>query len=133
MSSEHRAPSQVPANKLYVNVGSIVSSITDVSLSTVQWSDDTIGGVSVPGLLSTAGSAILRDMGKTVYLPAGRTSANVSTVLRKVQLIVPGVNVGGDVDTTGAGAGDYLTGYIQMGGLTYGGGNGTFAKVARLN
>jgi hypothetical protein len=135
MSSEHRAPAQMPANKLYVNIASIVSSIVDTNLSTVAWADDSIGSITIPGLLSTPGAAVLRDMGKTVYLPAGSTSASVSTVLRKVQLVAPGTagGVAGEVNMTGAGAGDYLTGYIQLGGMTYGGGNGVPTRVARLN
>jgi hypothetical protein len=131
MSSEHRAPSQVPANKLYVNIASIVSSIVDTNLSSVAWCTETVNGVSVPGLLSTTGSAVLRDMGKTVYLPAGSTAASVSTVLRKVQLVAPG-SAGGVAGAAGTST-EFLTGYIQLGGLTYGGGNGVPAKVARLN
>lgn len=123
----------MPANKLYVNIGTLVSSITDANLSTVTWQGATVGNsLSVLGLLSTPGSAVLRDMGKTVYLPANSTSAVTSTMLRKVQLLVPGVPAG--IDGTGAGTStDYLTGYIQIGGMTYGGGAPQGAKVARLN
>jgi hypothetical protein len=146
MSSEVRAPSQIPANKLYINVGSLLSTITDTNLSTVYWNNSAAAGPigsankTIAGYLSTAGTAVLRDMGKTVYLP-GPTSATVSTVLRKVQLVVPNFpgGVTGDSGFTPAGtmgAGDYFTGYIQLGGLTYGGGAGSgagFAPVARLN
>jgi hypothetical protein len=151
MSSESRAPSQNPVNKLYINIASILSTVTDANLSTVSWNNSAAIGaigsanVTIAGLLSTPGAAVLRDMGKTVYLPAGSTAANTSTMLRKVQLLVPGnINgIAGDSGLTGAGAGDYLTGYIQIGGMTYGGaGAGTsasnatntgLAKVARLN
>jgi hypothetical protein len=76
-------------------------------------------------------------MGKTVYLPAGSTASNTSTMLRKVQLLVPGVanGVAGPDATANSGASDYLTGYIQIGGMTYGGSSGGVnqARVARLN
>jgi hypothetical protein len=136
MSSESRAPSQIPTNKLYVNIASVVGAVTDSNLSTVSWAGATVAGLTVAGLLSTPGSAILRDMGKTVYLPAGSTAANTSTMLRKVQLLVPGVANGvAGPDGTTNGASDYLTGYIQIGGMTYGGSSGApnHAKVARLN
>jgi hypothetical protein len=40
---------------------------------------------------------------------------------------------GTNVSGSGGAIPDYYTGYIQLGGLTYGGGNGTSANVARLN
>ncbi len=144
MSSESRAPSQNPVNKLYINIASILSTVTDANLSTVSWNNSAAAGTGiVAGLLSTPGAAVLRDMGKVVYLPAGSTAANTSTMLRKVQLLVPG-NINGIAGDNGlTGGGDYLTGYIQIGGMTYGGaGAGTsannavntgLAKVARLN
>lgn len=125
MSSEHRAPAQIPANKLYVNIADISDGIVDENLSTVSWV-----GNSLAGGLSTVGAAVLRDMGKTVYLPAGSTAASVSTVLRKVQLVAPAPAVGGVASNA---EGEYFTGYIQLGGMTYGGGNGVPTKVARLN
>lgn len=136
MSSEQRAPSQTPINRLYVNIADIRGAVTDANLSTVSWASASVGSTNVPGLLSTPGSAILRDMGKTVYLPAGSTASNTSTMLRKVQLLVPGVANGvAGPDGTTNGASDYLTGYIQIGGMTYGGSSGApnHARVARLN
>jgi hypothetical protein len=127
MSSEHREPAQMPANKLYVNIAAINSTIFDGSgvaaANIMPW---VTANATASGQLATAGSAILRDMGKTVYLPAGSTSAMKSTVLRKVQLVTA-------AGTSGADADGYLTGFIEIGGLTYGGGNGVAAKVARLN
>jgi hypothetical protein len=136
MTSLQTAYSQIPTNKLYVNVGSIVSSITDSNLSPVAWGVP----LSVLGLLSTPGAAILRDMGKTVYLPSPTAvpvsaAGGISTVLRKVQLVPSGAlgSYGtGGAYSTGA-VPDFYTGYIQLGGLTYGGGNGSAARVARLN
>jgi len=136
MTSLQSAYSQIPSNKLYVNIAAIQSSITDSNLSSVSW----VAGVSTNYLLSTPGAAILRDMGKTIYLPSPSVVpvgavGGISTVLRKVQLVPSGTL--GRFGTGGAySAGavpDYFTGYIQLGGLTYGGGNGSAARVARLN
>ncbi len=139
MSSEFRAASQVPANKLYVNVASVASTIFQVDGSSkALWVND----ATALGMLSTAGAAVLRDMGKTVFV-GGTTSAQKSTVLRKVQLVFPAsaanTSVGGDGVTTGtalAGT-EFMTGYIHMGGLTAGGTTEVFgaqsARVARLN
>ncbi len=135
MSSESRAPSQIPANKLYVNIAAINSTIFDGSgVATSNILPWVTSDATAAGLLSTAGMAVLRDMGKTVYLPATGAGAQYSTVLRKVQLVTPS-SVGG---TDTAGPSGYLTGYIQLGGMTYGGGQGfasaaTAARVARLN
>lgn len=138
MTSLQSRYDQLPSNKLYVNLAGIQSSITDSNLSSVAW-------VTSVGALSTAGAAILRDMGKTIYLPSPSvvpTSAvgGISTVLRKVQLVPSGAagsygTGGAGTNTSGSGGAvpDYYTGYIQLGGLTYGGGNGTAARVARLN
>jgi hypothetical protein len=138
MTSLQSAYNQLPSNKLYVNIGAIQSTITDSNLSSVAW----VTGV---GALSTPGACILRDMGKTIYLPSPTqvpvsAVGGISTVLRKVQLVPSGAR--GSYGTGGAGTNesgsggaipDYYTGYIQLGGLTYGGGNGTSANVARLN
>ncbi len=138
MTSLQSRYDQLPSNKLYVNLAGIQSTITDSNLSSVAW-------VTSVGALSTAGACILRDMGKTIYLPSPTivpTSAvaGISTVLRKVQLVPSGARGsfgtgGAGTNTSGSGGAvpDYYTGYIQLGGLTYGGGNGTAARVARLN
>ena len=137
MASLQSAYERIPSNKLYVNIGAIQSTITDVNLSSVAW----VTNLQALGLLSTAGSAVLRDMGKTVYLPSPTVVpvgavAGISTVLRKVQLVPSGAlgsfGTGGTVGTV-AGVPDYFTGYIQLGGMTYGGGIGASAAVARLN
>jgi len=138
MTSLQSRYDQLPSNKLYVNIGAIQSTITDSNLSTVAW----VTGV---GALSTAGACILRDMGKTIYLPSPTqvpvtAAGGISTVLRKVQLVPSGSRgsygtggAGTNVSGSGGAIPDYYTGYIQLGGLTYGGGNGTAARVARLN
>jgi hypothetical protein len=141
MTSLQSAYAQIPSNKLYVNIGDARSTITDINLSTPSI-------LGAPGpiatALTTAGLCILRDMGKTVYLPAPSavgTSAvgGISTVLRKVQVVPSGANgsygVGGPISV--GGVPDAYTGYIQIGALTYGGGNGVGTlgpiRFVRLN
>jgi hypothetical protein len=132
MSSVQTQKSQVPANKLYVNIVNIATQIVKTDLSVVSWA----GSVG-----TTAGSVVLRDMGKTVYLPDPTTasSANAqSTILRKVQWVPTGTY---GVYGTGAGTGDaaaggreeYYTGYIRLGGQTYGGGTGVPTGCVLLN
>ncbi len=139
MSSEFRAASQVPANKLYVNIGAIQSTIFDNTGTTkATW----VSNLAAVGLLSTTGAAVLRDMGKTIFV-GGTTSAQKSTVLRKVQLVFPdaanNTSVGGDNVTGTAALGtEFNSGYIHVGGLTAGGttegfGAWTPASVVRLN
>ena len=128
MSSAIRESSQIPVNKLYINVGAVQSTIyqeASTILAPVSW----VTNAAVLGQLSTSGSAIFRDMGKTIYLGSGNGGASQSTILRKVQLVT---NAG---TGTGAVTGDasYLTGYISLGGQTYGGGDASAARVARLN
>lgn len=127
MSSAVREPSQIPINKLYVNVAAIHSSIFDATgVTRAAW----VTGVPA---LETAGSAVLRDMGKTLYLP-NPSGASQSTVMRKIQLVPSGTygsfGTGGASGTEGT---EFYTGYISLGGQTYGGGDGSAARVARLN
>jgi hypothetical protein len=136
MSSFARGSDQMSANKLYINIASMVDGIYDASGNVLDWSN----GETMD--LSTTGAVLLRDMGKTVYLPSSTTPTAIgaqSTILRKVQLVPSGIHgyygTGAAASGTGsAGAsGEYYTGYISLGGLTYGGGNGVPSKVARLN
>jgi hypothetical protein len=138
MTSLQSAYKQIPTNALYVNIGNANSTITDANQSTITFP----AGINT--LLSNPGQCVLRDMGKTLYLPAPTQTpvsavGGISTVLRKVQ-IVPSGALG--VYGTGVGSSNYYTGYIQIGGLTYGGGNGSGAggngdsftvKFVRLN
>lgn len=139
MSSVERAPAQIPANKLYITVGNCSSTIYTATGTLVPW-------FSTTGLnLSTAGAAVFRDMGKTVYLPdptVASSSGSISTVLRKVQLVTnQPVGTGANADSAAAGAaGEYYTGYVMLPGNTYGGGGATTGSaagsatlVARLN
>ena len=134
MTSLQSAYAQIPSNKLYVNIANAQGFITDSNQSTL------FGSGPFYTALATAGACILRDMGKTIYLPSPTAvpvtaAGGISTVLRKVQLVPAGAlgsyGTGGSY-SVGA-VPDYFTGYIQLGGLTYGGGNGSAARVARLN
>jgi len=139
MTSVTSAYSQVPSNKLYVNLVAAQSSILTSSLTIATW-------VNSVGALSTPGAAILRDMGKTLYVPSPSRVAvgavpGISTVLRKVQLVpCGGTNFSGTQGTFGVGGSyagtetDYFTGYIQLGALQQGGGgNGAPVSFVRLN
>jgi hypothetical protein len=140
MTSVQSAYSQIPSNKLYVNIVDARSTITDSNQSTLYGAAGAGLNNGLLGLLSTPGACVLRDMGKTIYLPSPTVVpvgavAGISTVLRKVQ-IVPSVplgsfGVGGSISA--GGVPDAFTGYIQIGALTYGGGNGAPVKFARLN
>lgn len=131
MSSVDRALAQIPANKLYINVAAIHSTIYDGTVDE-QGALVKAPWVTEVAALQTAGGAILRDMGKYVYLPAPG-GASQSTILRKVQLVPSGAlgyfGTGGDAGT----ATEYFTGYISLGGQTYAGGQGVQTAVARLN
>jgi len=132
----------IPANKLWVNITSIASSIVDSNNNLVTWALGNAGTTNnfALGLLSTPGQAVLRDMGTNVYLPNPTVPTSVggqSTILRGVQLVTTGTN---GYYGTGTGSGavpgsdtDYYTGYIRLGGQTYAGGGGPPTPVARIN
>ncbi len=124
MTSVERSPAQIPANKLYINIAGIQSTIYDEAGANATW-------VTQVGALSTIGAVVLRDMGKYVHLPGSASGAAAqSTILRKVQLVASGAQ---GVNGTGYDGSGYYTGYISLGGQTYGGGNGVATAVARLN
>ena len=135
--------SQLPQNKLYINLININSTIVDSNNVLVTWAvgNAAPGNNYALGLLSTPGSAVLRDMGKNVYLPDPNVNTAVganSTILRRVQLVTNSSNLGyygtGDNSTAVAGSeNDFYCGYIRLGGQTYGGGTGVPTGVARLN
>ena len=118
------------SNTMYINVAGIQSTIVDENLNPVSWVLQ-VPAVSIPG------AVVLRDMGKTIYVPDLATGVNVSTILRKVQLVPAGAL---GVYGTGAGTGnaapggpqEYYTGYIRLGGSTYGDGDGLATAVARI-
>ena len=127
MTSVGSQISQMPANKLYINVANVTGGIVDVNNSPVAWMT---GAVST--LCATPGHAVFRDMGKNVYLPSPNVptvSGAQSTILRKVQLVK--APVGGTAQDNATAS--YYTGYIRLGGQTYGGGDAVPTGVARLN
>jgi len=139
MSSVISSRSQIPVNKMFINIGDIRSTIYDINGVPVTW---TGYNTAISGSLATPGSAILRDMGRTVYLPDPTIPSSVyaqSTILRKVQYVPQGANgvygTGAAASGTAApgGAQEYYTGYIRLGGQTYGGGDGVATAVARIN
>jgi len=125
---------QVPPNSLYINLVAVQSSIVDSNNNPVPW-------VVAYGALSTAGTVLFRDMGRTNVLPNPTTPTSVggqSTLLRKVQLVTTGPAGGyygtGNSSICGAGTNtDFYTGYIKLGGFTFGGGTGVPSGFARLN
>lgn len=140
MSSVGRNTGQVQANKLYINIASMINGIYDASGNVLDWCNGS--AETCTNDLSTPGVVLLRDMGKNIYLPNPSAPTSVgsqSTILRKVQLIPSGVagyygTGAASVGSASVGSsGEYYTGYIPLGGITYGGGTGIPAKVARLN
>ncbi len=133
----------IPANKLWVNLAAIQSSIVDSNNVPVTWAlfNSAPGANFALGLLSTAGSAVLRDMGKDVYLPYNvvpTSAGGCSTILRGVQLVTSGTNGyygTGNTQTAVPGSDtDYYNGYIRLNAATYGGGGqGAPTPVARIN
>ena len=142
MSSAGRSRSQIQPNKLWTNILSITSSIVDSNNVLVTWAQGNVaaGNNYALGLLSTPGSAVLSDMGKNVYLPDPTVNTAVgsqSTILRRVQLVTTGSNGyygTGDSASSAAGSNtDFYTGYIRLGGQTFGGGTGVISGFVRLN
>ena len=138
MTSVIGSCAQIPNNRLYINIAPIQSTIYDATGAKAGWVDSV-------GALSTPGAVLLRDMGKTVYLPDPQNSSAVgmqSSIMRKVQFIPQGAAgtygtgaVTGASSVSGApgSATEYYTGYIRLGGQTYGGGTGVPTGVARLS
>lgn len=123
MTSVPRTARQVPVNALYTNIVDVRSTIFTSAGVPVTWT----GLVSAPTSLSTIGGALFRDMGKTVYLPdptVGSSVGSQSTIMRKVQLVTGYYGTGAASAGQGAagGSGEFFTGYIKLGGQTYGGG-----------
>ena len=142
MSSAQRVRSQISPNKLWTNILSITSSIVDSNNVLVTWAvgNAAPGNNYALGLLSTPGSAVLRDMGKNVYLPDPTIPTSVgsqSTILRRVQLVTTGTNgyfgTGDGIGCVAGSESDYYCGYIRLGGQTYAGGTGVPTPVARIN
>jgi hypothetical protein len=111
MTSLQRFPSQVPTNALYVNIANCASTIFTPTGARVNWTGQ-LASVA-------AGGCLVRDMGKTVYLPSPTALTSLgsqSTIMRKVQVVTGYYGTGGGPDQ------EFYTGYIKLGGQTYGGG-----------
>lgn len=133
MPSVGTAFNQVPPNSLYINLVGVQSSIVDSNNIPVAW-------VVGFGGLSTAGASLFRDMGVNLIRPDPTIPTSVggqSTLLRKVQLVTQttaGYYGTGDNALAGPGAAtDFYSGYIRLGGFTFGGGTGVPSGLARLN
>ena len=113
---------------MYINVASVYNQIYDSNGDIATWSHPVAGDFS--NALATAGASVFRDMGKTIYLPANSAVSSQSTILRKVQLVPAGAN--GTYGTGGSISNDFYTGYIRIGGQSYGGGDGAPTPVARI-
>ena len=142
MTSVSGGYKQIPANALYINLVAAQSSIVDSNNVPVTWAllNSSAGANAALGLLSTPGSAVLRDMGRQVIRPDPTIPTAVggqSSIYRKVQLVTTVTNgYYGTGNNAGAGAGsgtDFYTGYIKLGGFTFGGGSGIPSGFARLN
>jgi hypothetical protein len=129
---------QIPANAgYYINVANMAASATGGAKFYVNAGTDALPLISTnvyatssytSSLMATAGSAIFKDMGKTLT-SSGR-------VFRKVQLVVStGILATGGSD--GVGGADtapfnYLTGYIELPGTHGAFGTAGPTPVARL-
>ena len=133
MTSVSGGFNQVPPNALYINLVGVQSSIVDSNNVVVPWV------VSFNGL-STAGTSLFRDMGRQVIRPDPTIPTAVggqSSIYRKVQLVTTGTNgyygTGDNALAVPGSATDFYTGYIKLGGFTFGGGVGIPSGFARLN
>jgi hypothetical protein len=129
---------QVPLNAgYYINVGTLVSTFysnagTDDAplISTNIYARSSITST----FLTTAGAAILRDMGKTL-VSAGRGFRKVQLRVSTLTLLQGGTDAVGGVDTAPT---NYITGYIEIPFSTSGtagaapGVSGGLSPVARL-
>ncbi len=128
MTSLQRDPRQVPVNALYTNITDCRSTIFTATGTVVNWtgSAQTTAAGDLKSNLSSIGGALFRDMGKTVYLPdptVPASNGSQSTIMRKVQLVTGYYGTGaGTGNAAAGGSGEYFTGYIKLGGQTYGGG-----------
>jgi hypothetical protein len=140
MASVERNHRQVPVNALWTNLTAVnANSVVDASRNPVSWYA-TGGTASFSNTGSAAGGVLLRDMGKNIYAPALTTPNAVgmtSSIYRKVQWIPSApmgfYGVGGAAPASATDSAPYFTGYIAIGGQTYGGGTGGPTVFVRAN
>jgi len=123
-------------NSFFINITSFTPGVDSL--------DATGTATAVTGLqgVQEAGALVLRDMGKTVRVPATSSSGTTQRILRKVQRFDGGADttgafpvtngfvgfnegVGGAADS--ASAGGYETFYVELSGF-----NGSTTRFARL-
>jgi len=138
MSSVHTAPRSIPANALWTNLKAVTAtSVRDINGAGVSWftSNNGVAGSDFSTLGNTVGGVLLRDMGKNVFLPAlttGNAVSMTSTISRKVQWVSQS-NATGFYGTGSDSSLQYFTGYIPLGGQTFGGGSGVPSGFVRAN
>jgi hypothetical protein len=129
---------QIPANAGYfIKVGTITSAANTTTFYQNNGTDDlplisanvyALSSVTST-LLTVNGSAVFKDMGKTL-MSSGRTFRKVQLVVSTNSLMFGGTEGVGGVDNAPT---NYLTGYIELPGQ-HGqtSGSGSFTPVARL-
>jgi hypothetical protein len=148
MTSLQTRVKQIPANAgYYVNVGNCTATFyantgTDDAPAfdnrPLVSSISSFGalGQTVSTTLVVAGSAVFRDMGKTLI--SSQTAGVNARVFRKVQLMVANTSsvtasgTDGVKQVSNALGGGYLTGFIELPGQGTGSGTPSFTPVARL-
>jgi hypothetical protein len=138
MSSVHTAPRSIPANTLWTNLKAVTAtSVVDISGAGVSWfrSSNGVAGADFSTIGFNVGGVLLRDMGKNVFFPAlttGNAVGMTSSIYRKVQWVSQS-NATGFYGTGSDSNLQYFTGYIPLGGQTYGGGTGVPSGFVRAN
>jgi len=92
------------------------------------WITSTANAALFHSSIRVPGNAVFRDMGKVVYKPTPDVGAgDVSTILRKVQLVPQGALQTGE--GVGAGVdGSYFVGYVSVGQV-----DGVSGGLVRIN
>jgi hypothetical protein len=126
---------QIPSNAgFYINVGDCrttfyqnngLDDLPNISANVYARSTT---GIAISTSLATAGSAVFRDMGKSLR-SSGRAFRKVQLLVSTNNVLVGGTDGVGGVD---AATTNYLTGYIELPGFGGATGTGSFTPVARL-
>lgn len=136
MSAARSLRSTVQGNSFFINITAFTPGVDSL--------DATGTAVAVAGLqgAQAAGALVLRDMGKTVRVPATSSSGSTQRILRKVQRFDGGADTTGTFPVTNGfvgfnegvgGAADsstatgYETFYVELSGF-----NGSTTRFARL-
>jgi hypothetical protein len=123
MSSVHSYIRQT--NTLFTNGKDMISSIfLSDGATKAPW----VTAGAVQSTIRPVGTAVLRDMGKLVYLPRPDVgSGQVSSIFRKVQLVPQGsLQTGEGVGTAADGL--YYVGYVSVGQV-----DGVSGGLVRIN